>query len=399
MRVCFAVKGDCVSAELEDCDKIRVMRTGKLDRLSDEGRLLRILALVIVLCAGVLVTSSSAEAGTPIVTPKDLTFTAPQSGFGGYNWLGKVKEIGAQWKVPAIYKNSRAGDAATWIGAQNDGGNDFIQLGTLEDLDLTGAVQYEAFWSDSAVNFTPQDLGVIKAGDNVSVEMVRKGFGWSLRLEDHASNLSVNRQIDYGFEDPFNQGEWIEENPSSSYNGLPVLPYPGMENIKFQDLAVNGEAPKLSFDDAVVLITSSVRYRVPTPIHNDSFSLQLPTSTQLRLLNDLRPSDLEATVFANEFSTWSNASAKQRAAEISTFLDALDKTSKSLAHQKWPSASDASVRRFVNGCVEEDRLMKDWGAASSEKSGAAFTKWATSELERDYFADLVRESLGLPPAY
>lgn len=354
---------------------------------------------ILIACLFVVGMTPNARASSQNPSPGDLHFPAPQSGFGGYNWLGKVKRIGAQWKVPAIYKNSRAGDAATWIGAQNDNGNDFIQLGTLENLDLTGSLEYQAFWSDSAVNFVPQVLGEIKAGDTVVVQMTRKGFGWDLQLQDRASALKVNRQIDYGFEDKFNLGEWIQENPSSSYNGLPVLPYPGMNNITFQDLSVNGAAPRLGLDDALVLITSNTRYRVPTPVHNDEFSLELPSAVQLQFLNAMRPSDLEAIVFANEFSRWAKTPTSQRAASVSTFTAALRLTTKTIAHDIWPSSSHTAVQRYLGACDTELKLLKTWSDTSSPLKGSTFEKWSASELAREYLADGVRQSLGLPPTY
>jgi hypothetical protein len=218
-------------------------------------------------------------------------------------------------------------------------------------------------------------------------------------LHDDASSLSVNRQIDFGYGDPFNQGEWIQENPSSIVNGLPSIPYPGMKNVTFEDLTANGATPRLGLENAQVLVTSSTRYRVPTRLRNDGFSLQLPTESQLQFLNDMRPSDLEATVFGNEFSHWPTASATQRAMNVATFEHTLEKTTRSVAHQVWPHESALAVNKYVSECNKELRLAKAWSAASSPLKGPTFEQWATTELSREYFADGVRESLGLPPVY
>ena len=375
------------------------MQIERMRRGVDRRRRFRRSVAVLVSCAVFFVESPVARASTPSVVPSDLTFPAPQSGLGGYNWLGKVKEIGARWKVPVIYKNSRAGQAASWIGVQGDNANDFIQLGTLEELGLTGEIDYQAFWSDAAVNFIPQDLGAVKPGNYVVVQLVRKGFGWSLRLHDHASSLSVKRQIDIGFGDSFNQGEWIQENPSSISSGLPVIPYPAMKDVTFQDLTINGTAPKLDLGDGQVLITSSKRYRVPSRVRHDAFSMVLPTATQLRFLNDMRPSDLEAIVFGSEFSKWRTTSVTQRVTDVKTYEVKLGMTTKLVAHQVWPRASDVAVKNYVIESDAEITFFKEWSDASTPLKGSAFQRWGVSELTREYLADRVRESLGLPPTY
>jgi Peptidase A4 family len=375
------------------------MGARRLRRFVCRKGLLRFAILMLVTCAFASGVVSTASASSQYSSTSLLTFPAPQSGQGGYSWLGKVKQIGADWKVPAIFKNSRAGDAATWIGAQDDNGTDFIQLGTLENKDLTGSTYYQAFWSDTAVNFSPQILGTVKAGDTVSVRMVRKGYGWSLRLKDRSSALYINRQIDFGFGDPFNQGEWIQENPSSSYNGLPVLPYPEMANVTFRDLMVNKVAPRLGLGDGQVLITSNVRYRVPSAVHSDAFSMDFPSATQLRFLNDMRPSDLEATVFGNEFAHWSSTPATMRKSDVANYVRILRSTTRSLAQQSWPVPTSRLVTKYVTWCEGELRLLKLWSEVSAPLKGSAFENWSVSELQREYSANGLRESLNLPPAY
>ena len=340
-----------------------------------------------------------ARAGSQSPPSDFLTFPSPQVGFGGYNWYGDVKQIGATWIVPTIFKSSRAGNAATWIGAQNDNGNNFIQLGTLEERDVTGITLYQAFWSDTSVNYVPQPLGIIKAGDHVSVKMERHGFGWSLRFRDRASGVNVTRQIDYGYEDPFNIGEWVQENPSSSINGLPVLPYPSMSNITFAKLAVNGVAPHLGSSDAEVLITSNVRYRVPSSVHDDAFTLQMPTDTQLQLLNDLRPVDLESTVFGYEYAHWKRTSTILRAKYVATFAVTLRNSTRSIAHESWPTSATLAVHRYLDMCTRELSRLSSWTKASSPLRGPTFNLWSTSEVFRQYLADDLRQSLGLPPTY
>ena len=89
-----------------NCVKIRAVQIERMRRGVDRRRRFRRSVAVLVSCAVFFVESPVARASTPSVVPSDLTFPAPQSGLGGYNWLGKVKEIGARWKVPVIYKNS-----------------------------------------------------------------------------------------------------------------------------------------------------------------------------------------------------------------------------------------------------------------------------------------------------
>ncbi|MFI5035118.1 MAG: hypothetical protein ACHQFZ_02810 [Acidimicrobiales bacterium] len=325
-----------------------------------------------------------------------VSYAAPQLGFGGYNWFGTVHEIGASWQVPAISPNSRSGDAATWVGAQNNAG-EFIQIGTEEDRGLYSSPSYDAFWSDAVLQFVPQYLGTVKPGDTVKMSMVQKGYGWTIRVADRRSSLYVTRAIDYGFEDKFTLAEWVQENPSSYSNGLPTIPYPAIADTTFHKLVVNGIDPHLTLADGLVLITSSGKFRVPTVESNDSFSLIPPTKAQDRYLTDLSPSDGEAVVFGNELAHWSEFSASQRSSDISQFVATIKMTSTTLAGFSWPPSSSSALTKYVAECKLEVRMLDEWNVGRRSSGGSSFSKWLSTEIDRQNLAYKVSASLDLPP--
>src|SRR5580700_6971360 len=234
-------------------------------------------AIAVAVLALIVSTQLSASRRNAKIAAPGAVIVAPITGFGGYNWYGKVSNISAQWRVPAISSSSKAGYASTWIGVQNEVNNQFVQIGVTENYYGDGPVQYQAFWSDLAEGFSPQNFGDVSPGDLVSVSMVRSNRGWALDFVDKSRHLKGKRFVKLSQSVPFTQGEWIQEDPSPSTNTAQDLPYPHISNVAFQGLRVNGVAPKLNTSDGQVLIASDGTIRVPSAFRHDSFSLTAPT--------------------------------------------------------------------------------------------------------------------------
>ena len=365
-------------------------------RTNAAARAGRAFVAALALLGPVVALVGSPGGGASLPVSKQVSYAAPTLGFGGYSWFGGVKQISASWRVPEIYKSSKSGSAATWIGAQNRGGQ-FIQIGTEEILEPLYAPAYDVFWSDPLVQFLPQDIGTVKAGDEVSVSMVQKGYGWTLRVLDKRSSLNVTREIDYGFDDKFTVAEWIQENPSSVVNNLPTIPYPTMGVPTFTDMEVDSSAPDLSLAAGQVLITSSGRYRVPTLVTGDSFTFDAPTATQDRFLTAMAPLDGQSVVFGDALSKWDTLSQGDRSSDVSAFDHALLGTATALTGASWPTAARAVVTRYVTLCHAESRLLRSWSSGFGATSPSANPPWLQSELSRQGVVNQIRSALGLPP--
>jgi hypothetical protein len=246
------------------------------------GRVARRVTLAgLVLVTGVVFGGRLLSNRSP--RPNDIrasspTYSFPQTGFGGYQWSGSVNQISATWRVPTIVPGSPSGAAATWIGAQASTSDRFIQVGVFEQCSGPSSVSYRAFWSDTTLKFIPQWIGYVAATDSMTASLVRTGRGWTVRLADTAAKLTYTTQIDYGVGSSFTTGEWIQEDPSPSAGAVKDVPYPDMNNVTFQHLQVNGQAPRPSLFSGLTLSPAGGAVRTPTSVRNDSFTFSLAAS-------------------------------------------------------------------------------------------------------------------------
>jgi len=336
----------------------------------------------------------SSVAAAPFYAP---TYAFPYTGFGGYHTLVTVSSISARWKVPLINKHSKAGAAATWIGAQNDRDSIFIQVGILENASNFGHDSYVAFWSDTAKGFRPQVWGDLSAGDQISVDMVRTKKGWTVTFKDKAANLSDVKQINYGVGKVFNVGEWIQEDPAPASITAVDLSYPNVANAKIDRVRINGHSPKLSRVDAQVLIAKGGIIRVPTKFRSDSFSFKQPTGVQDQYLTDASNFDVGVNLFNAEFARWSTMSKAGKILAVQLYVDALKINARVFTSQTWPKTAGVDVAKLDMNIGQIESDLHSWQLAGAKKSGSAYRQLGQDEGVHDKLVDAVRKSLGLPP--
>jgi Peptidase A4 family len=354
-------------------------------------------AIAVAVLALIVTTQLNASRRNAKIAAPGAVIVAPITGFGGYNWFGKVSDISAQWRVPTISSTSKAGYASTWIGVQNEVNNQFVQIGVTENDYGDGPAQYLAFWSDLAEGFSPQNFGDVSPGDLVSVSMVRSNRGWALDFVDKSRHLKGKRFVKLSQSVPFTQGEWIQEDPSPSTNTAQDLPYPHISDVAFQRLQVNGDAPKLTMSDAQVLIASGGTIRVPTAYHDDSFSLVAPTGAAGQYLGDEQSLDAALSEFNLQLATWNSASASEEEAVASSLSNALKSDVTSLSSQTWPASSSAAVRRLIQSDRTQLNDLKSWAHDDYDTRGPAFTRFQQQFNRSSNLVDDLRLSLGLPP--
>jgi Peptidase A4 family len=324
-------------------------------------------------------------------------FFFPETGFGGYSWTGNVKEISARWRVPRMLANSHAGIAATWIGAQTQSNNDFIQIG-INEYGLRGGLGiYEAFWSDTAKSFHPQPLGPVSEGERLYFSMTKDSKGWVVRLHNESKSLSEKKQIDYAAGVTFTTAEWIQENPAPSLVTSRDSPYPNIANVTFERVKVNEETPRLGLSDGQVLIASSGAIRVPTAFRDDSFTFRAPTGAARQYLEDAKRLDKDASSFDAEFVTWRTTSTRQRLLDVTQLIDSLQKNITTFETQTWPKPTAELLSQLDQLTRQQVVEFQLWSATSMPANGREYLKFMASVPRHDVLVDKIRASLDLPP--
>jgi Peptidase A4 family len=354
---------------------------------------------VIILC------SVAAAATIPTVSlssraPKYLdgpTYLFPATGFGGYQWEGRVHYLEAQWRVPKVSATSPVGAAATWIGAQNTTGNDFIQIGVEEIAENKGQITYRAFWSDTTVKFAPQFMGVVSPGELLFATMVRDSNGWLVSLRNTSGGFDVYKEISYEAGARFTIAEWIQENPASTSLSSRDVPYPIMTNVEFQNLQVNGKSPQLNLNDGLVLMASTGEIRVPTAIHNDAFTFTAPRGAQDQYLEDARTLDAGGSRFDAEAVTWQTTPLNVRITDVNDAINVIQVSKRTLQAQTWPSSTQALISKLVQMIEREISGLRAWSKAGLRLNTPAFLAYVSVARSEEKTADLVRASLKLPP--
>jgi hypothetical protein len=325
------------------------------------------------------------------------TYAFPYTGFGGYHTFVTVSSISARWKVPVIRIHSKDGSAATWIGAQNDRNNAFIQVGILENSSKFGPGTYEAFWSDTAKGFRPQLWGKLSAGDQISVDMVRSGKGWTVTFEDKVAKLSDIKQVDYGEGKVFNVGEWIQEDPAPANITAVDLAYPNVANAKIDRVRINGHAPDLRRRDAQILIAKGGIIRVPTKFESDSFSFKRPTGLQDQYLTDASNFDVGVNLFDADYARWATTSKAGKRLAVQAYEGTLKTNAKVFLSQTWPKNVVADVAKLGMNIRRVESDLHSWLLAGAKKSGGALRQLGHDGAVHRKLVDAVRASLALPP--
>jgi hypothetical protein len=353
--------------------------------------------------AGALVAGMLAlVAATPGATASSSNNSGgyhPSTGFGGYNWQGKVRQISAQWHVPTIAPTSPAGHASTWVGAQSaDGSAPFIQLGTTEDLFSSDSPEYAGFWSDSHVGYHPQFIFNVKAGDLISSDMTRVPSGWQLVFDDETKNRSTTLTIHYGSTGTYNQGEWLQEDPTSGLVSATDLPYPDMSLVTFDHLRVNGTSPSLTLlGGGQAMLASGGTFLVPSAVHDDAFSFSSPTGPAKSYLIAASALDRALSVFEVDQEQWSSLSTSRRTTAARTLRSAYETNAFELAFHPWPDNAKSDIKTLLR---DDQQIVKDiatWIRSGLSLKSNAYTTMTIDQGDGD-LADQIRAELGLPPS-
>jgi hypothetical protein len=317
-------------------------------------------------------------------------FGAPSFGFAGYNDLSNVTQISARWRVPFLASTRQIGAASTWIAAESGRGA-FIQLGTTENVvDLTKTLR--VFWSDPVVHFEPQTLATVKAGDLISYSMTKSSAGWTLRFRDRTSSQSGHVTIHYGATTSFNDGEWIQEDPTTGDFDV-HLPYPKMSLVTFSHLRLNEQVPQLNFKYATVLSSSNGVYLIPTSVRHNRFTFHHAKGATLQYLQDALPLATALYPFDNDAQdnvTPSRFIVQDLESNIRVFAS-------DLKTQRWPKATRPDIAGFVTYLNGLDNLVHTWPVASAVPAPQYYAELLSLGKSVNHFSVDLAAQLGIPP--
>ncbi len=298
--------------------------------------------------------------------------------------------------MPTIAADSRDGRASTWVGAA-DTARDFVQIGTLENHDTLGGraeTSYDAFWTDTALNFHPHSLGVVHAGDTVTANMVQQADGWEVNISDVTHPLSRHLATHYGAGLPFNDAQWFQEDPTPhALHPVTDFAYPTMSTTTFTHLLLNGGSPVLPYADAHALISPNGVVLVPTRVTNDGFGVPAATGPQAQYLGAVAPVNAATNVVYSDLTIGPRSAL---AADTSALILAIGSADARLAAATWPPAAAAAVDSLIRANQKMGAEFRAW-VATPAPSVHTFETVTGGQARIDAVRQ-IRQALGLPPA-
>jgi Peptidase A4 family len=200
--------------------------------------------------------------------------------FAGYTQFRPVRSVGAALTVPTITRQSGAGIASTWIGAQAASAGaraPFIQVGLNEVRQKGKPDQYFTFWTDTARSFLPVPLFPVHPADQLSASLVLVGHHWTVAISDLTSHRHARFTTDQEGHASFQAALWIQEDPLDPIHRR-LAPYPQLAGLQIAGLTENGAAPSARLTN-VQWMSRGEQVLTPTPLDHDAFAfaLKLPS--------------------------------------------------------------------------------------------------------------------------
>jgi Peptidase A4 family len=174
--------------------------------------------------------------------------------------------ISAEWVVPTASQHTagQAEDSATWIGIGGGCLNSscalsdetLIQAGTEQDVSLSGAVTYDAWWEILPLPEFQSTIAV-HPGDTIKCTIASTVPGlWTITLQDTTDGQGFTESVPYASDE--STAEWIEETPTEiGTSGAGLAALPNLTTVVFNDATVNGANANLVPDQAIQLVDAN----------------------------------------------------------------------------------------------------------------------------------------------
>ncbi len=291
------------------------------------------------------------------------------------------------------------GPQSPWKGRSRPGRQarpyPFIQLGTTES-DMFGFRGYFAFWSDTAVDFHPQPMRPVAAGDRVGVSMTRRGGVWHLVVDALSSGHISTTNVTYGGNAPFTQTEWFQEDPTPSNITGADLSYPKMTDVRFTKVLLNGGLPHLVLGNGQTLMATGGVFRVPTPFVGDSFDLVPPTGYGRQYLADVYRLDMAIDAYNVQLFEWDGLGPGEREISTRILIAAYQVFDRALARQHWPPAAGPALAELASENNTIIANLTAWVTSPRMDMSSPYVA-AFRHAQRGLAATRVRAVLGLAP--
>jgi hypothetical protein len=319
-------------------------------------------------------------------------YGAAPYGFGGYQVGAHATEVGARWDVPTITPESSNGGASTWIGVQSSA-NQFIQLGTTEEKN-DAVIQYEVFWSDVTVDFHPQQLLEVDAGDTIDFDMTQVPRGWRLHFDDVTEKVRETKTIPYANGASFDAAEWLQEDPT--IGGLAThVEYPSIGVPSFSKMSLDNAHPKVYSDDGQVLSTQRGVNLVPTKPAHDGFTFKNATGAARQYLVDVFA--FNSALYPFQVDVYENRSPT--GAVLYRINSTLATLATNLKNQHWPTRLRSAVSGDVQVVDSYATLFASLPEAPAPLSATEVARIDAVSQRNHPIADTIRRELGLPPLH
>jgi hypothetical protein len=167
-------------------------------------------------------TTSSSGGGSSTTTAAAPT-TA--TGYTSTNWSGYMatsgtfKAIAGSWVVPSNITGTNGETTAdsAWIGIGGVTSNDLIQVGTQDTVSASGRVSSSAFYELLPNSSTTIPNVTITPGDSLTAAITEVSSSqWTITITDKTDNETFS--INTAYSSTNSSAEWIEEDPSYSFN-------------------------------------------------------------------------------------------------------------------------------------------------------------------------------------
>lgn len=221
----------------------------------------RAIMLVLVLVVGVVAAQIARSGGNG--------FPPNQA---GYIYCCTVDQIAATWTVPTLVHSDSEGFYSEWVGTQDVNATILVQVGTTSWSEPPGMVT-EAFWSDTAVNYSPISLGIVRPGDVVRASIDYRGKEVLVGIDDVTARWNQTITLSQIPSDATQTGEFVQEDPAvTELGGRKALePFGEVGAASMSRLDVNDKPPSpISLQPESVTIGKTT-YQ-PSPLRNDGFS-------------------------------------------------------------------------------------------------------------------------------
>lgn len=299
----------------------------------------------------------------------------PFAGYVGFADL--VTSLSATWVVPTIDASSRAGRAATWIGAQAPGASGvapFIQIGTNEeDSELESSSDtYYAFWSDTAHHFHPVELFPVVPGNRVSASIRLSQGRWTLTIRDASLRETKRLMTDQETTGTFNEAEYLQEDVTNGRTGTPFS-YPTLSPVRFSRLTFNGKTARDGEVESQWMSVAAGHSVGPGPVADAAFSVgpRMLSAAACRYLDVVAPLN---RAWARLRALGLTSSVPQLRAATDAFSAQINMVDTALARSPWPTAA----RRPIQALINASRRVQHFLPSLPHNVNAGVVPWETA---------------------